>query len=446
MLLNKFLSQCLAAASNFLGLEATACENKFAKIALHTGENLARFLAFSDLGYNKDSCLSTSVIGALGLTAATALDDIAITYGLYQEHHLAKAGCAAYGSYKLVNNNQVEKFCNGASISDKTMKYGAISTALLAASYIWGSGDMIGIMRSNTEDSIEFANQVYKLSDEQVNVFNDIRVGIGTNAVIGGARQFLVDIDMEIGGPLNPLVTSTVSTIVNIAASRHSEDNFKNILVEKFCTNLENVDISKLDSRAKKILEELPEYINKASSSITKNATNTGVKTSYQYLLAGSKIEVAKGKIENDLGLSVFIMSNLFNSVKADNIYKKVADSLWNAQDDYEFNKLTNEGNIDSMRDRLCSLRDQKPESVSNAVLNCGRKLFNVITPILVDSALVGMMYNKDAALFSPSSYKSAYMTAGTILGIGETFVDIDAFAAVQELQYLYDALNNQTE
>ena len=445
MLLNKFLSQCLAATSNFLGLEAVACENKFAKIALHTGENLARFLAFSDLDYNKDSCLSTSVIGALGLTAATALDDIAITYGLYQEHHLAKAGCAVYASYKLVNNAQVEKFCNGASISDKTMKYGAISTALLALSYGWRSGDMIGIMRSNTEDSIEFANQVYKLSDEQVNVFKDMRIGIGTNAIIGGARQFLVDIDMEIGGPLNPLLTSTVSTIVNIAASRHSEDDFRNILVEKFCNKLENVDISKLDSRAKKILEELPEYINKASSSITKNVTNTGVKTSYQYLLAGSKIKVDDTD-HMDLGLSVFTMSNLFNSVKADNIYKKVADSLWNAQGDYEFNKFTNEGNIDLMRDRLCSLRDQKPESVSNAVLSCGRKIVNVITPILVDSALVGMMYNKDATLFSPGSYKSAYMTAGTILGIGETFVDIDAFAAVQELQYLYDALNNQTE
>ena len=460
-MLNKMYGQILVAGSNLVGLQAAKVTNKGAKIALHSAENLMKFLAFSDLGgiekFDKVPDLSKSVIGALGLTAATTLDDIFINLGLYQDHHLAKVGCALYAGYRLSENDQVSGLVGGSDIFTKT---GLIGGGLLGASYLFGSGDMINITRSNTSDCLEFANDIYQLSDGDVNVHKDMMIGAAISGVIGGGRQFLGDLKLDIGGPLNGPISAVVNTSVNIATSRQSEKNLKNILVDKFNQKLNTADISKLDSRAHKILEELPEYIEKASYSITKNAANSGLKTAYQQILAGCKYEIktlenhsqdsaykkTTSEFHNDMGFSVFVTSNLFNRASADDLQKKVDKNLKGAKIDYEFNQLTNEGQVFKMKKKLNSLKDKEEDSVLSTILGCGKKLFNFLAPVAIDSILVGMMHNKDAKWNDPGSYKDAYMPVGSMVAIGESFIDVDSFAALKELQYLSDALDCQSE
>lgn len=442
-MLNKLYGQILVTGSNLVGLNSAKVTNKGAKIALHSAENLMKLLAFSDLGefekFDKVPELSKSIIGAVGLTAATTLDDIFISFGLYQNHHLAKVGCALYAGYRLSENDQVGGLVGGGDIYTKT---GLIGGGLLGASYLFGSGDMINIMRSNTSDCVEFANEVYQLSDRGVNVHKDMMIATGVSGVIGGGRQFLGDFKLDVGGPLNGPISALVNTTVNLAASRKSEKDLKNILIDKFNQKLSAADISKLDSRAHKILEELPEYIQKAAHSITKNAANTGLKTSYQQILSACKYN----NKNSDMGLSVFVTSNLFNRASADDLQKKVDKNLKGAKIDYEFNKLTQEGQVFEMQSKLNSLKDKDSESVLSTIWGCGKKLFNFLAPVAIDSILVGMMHNKDAKWNDPGTYKDAYMPVGSMVGIGEAFIDVHSFAALKELQYLSDALDYQPE
>ncbi len=443
-MLNKVIGQVLMTASNLIDLEAARCENKIGKVVLDGGANLTKFLAFSDLGCfgiegNKDAQYnfdhkSISFIGALGLTAAVALDDIAINSGLYKDHHLGKVGSALYAGYRLSKNQEVDGLA-GKIIENTLTKIGLISTALLGSSYLFGSGDMINIMRSNTNDCVEFAKEVSDLSGGSVNIYRDMRIAAGVDGVIGGGRQFLGDFKLDIGGPLNGAINTTINTAVNVGLSRNSEKDFKNSLLERFQSKLNVLSpdkISKLDSRSQKILEKLPEYIEKASSSITKNSTNTVLQKAYQQILASSKLKTdnSKSLVHYDMGLSVFIASNLFNTAK-------IKKNLKQAEIGYGFNDEAHIDKIGFVKQKLNNLKYQKSESVIDTILCCGKKVCNMVAPVVMNSILVGMMHNKDATWNNPIHYKDCYMPVGSIVGVGQTPIDLAVFTAVQELQYL---------
>ena len=145
------------------------------------------------------------------------------------------------------------------------------------------------------------------------------------------------------------------------------------------------------------------------------------------------------------MGLSVFVTSNLFNRAAADDLQKRVEKNLKGAKIDYEFNQLTNEGKVHEMQNKLNSLKSEESESVLSTISSLGKKLFNFLAPVAIDSILVGMMHNKGSQWNDPSSYKDAYMPVGSMVAIGETFIDVDSFAALKELQYLSDALDAST-
>jgi hypothetical protein len=445
------VDQLLIAASNILGLEAAKAQNQGIKIALHTAENLTKLLAFSDLGFNtkiaspKEVNLtkSYSVLGALGLTAMLAMDDLAINNGLYKNHHLGKVGSAIYAGLKCSNNNIADV---KTDISTAAMWSGA----LLAGSYLVGSGDIVDIMRSNTNDSIEFADEVYDTSNGVVNIEKDMILGSLVGSVLSGGRQIMQPLSLEIGAPLNGVISTTTSTAVNIISSSNSEKNFKNILVDKFQYKLRYISseqINKLDDRAQKVFEKLPEYIDKASSCITKNATNAGVKTSYQNILASSEFYK-----QHDMGLSVFVISNLFNLASPDNLHRKVQKNLNALKADDDFNRLTHDEKIYDIGKKLNVLQDKKSDSIATKLLNYGKTVVKLIAPVFIGSILVTRMHDDtifNKAVFAPQTpdnmqskmWRSAYMPIVSILSIGETFIDVDAFTAIKQLQYLEDAL-----
>lgn len=457
-MLNKALGQVLITASNFIGLEAAKVENKTAKIALYTAENLTKFLAFSDLGMIGTSKstpgFSKSVIGALGLTTAITLDDILINLGLYKNHHFAKLSSALYAGYRLADNTQISGLIidnhNQVTKTNQVVKTGIISGVLLCSSYLFGSSDMINIMRSNTNDCIEFANEISDLSDGAVNIYKDMRIAIGASGLIGGGRQFLCEYKLDIGGPLNGAISTGINTTVNVASSAHSEKDFKNSLVKKFQSKLQNLSdeqITQLDHRSQKILEALPDYIEKASSSIAKNAANSATKTAYQQILAASKYELknnGQSTYDLDMGLSVFVTSNLFNTTSADNLEAKVQKNLKNIETSYNFNYETYLGKTGSINKKLNTLKHKKSESTYDTVFGASKKIFNVIAPIAIDSILVGMMHKEDATWHTPSGYSNCYMPVSSMVGVGETFIDIEAFTAIKELQYLSNELDGQ--
>ncbi len=452
LMLNRVLKQIFVTVSNFISLEAARVENNTLKIALYGAENLTRFLAFSDLGEQEAKGFnykSSSVIGALGLTTAVALDDIAINLKLYKDHHLGKCISALYIGYMLADNNQISAL---VPINANIIKTSVISAALLGGSYLFGSGDMIDIMR-NTRDCVKFAEKVYELSDGEVDIYTDMRVAAGFGGFIGGGRQFLNDFKLDIGGPLNGSISAIVNTAAHIVVSGSSEKELKNNLLEKFQNQLNKLPsdtINTLDPRSQKILEELPQYIEKASSSITHNATNNGISTAYQQILAASKYD-QKPKLHeeykeiksSDVGLSVFVASNLFNRTSADNLEAKVVKNLKSAEVGYNFNHEAHEHNILAMQSKLEALKNKESESVLKKMINCVQQVFDVVAPIAINSMLLGMMHNNKVSWNDSNTHKNFYMPISAICCIGKTPVDVEAFAALQELEYLRDALNN---
>lgn len=412
------ISHGLVTLSNILGLYAADIENKGLKIALHTGENLTKFLAFSDCGHGNSNI---GILGAIGLTAMTTIDDVAINYGLYENHHLAKVGSAIYAGMQ----------CSGGAI---------LSGGLLLGSYLLGSGDLINTMRSNTNDSIEFTHEVYKISNGKVNVYNDILYGSLVGGTLSIGRQLIQALNLDIGGPLSGVISTTTNTVVNIISSSSSEEKLKQILVDKFQYKLRYISqeqIDKLDNRAQKILEKLPEYIEKASTSITKNATNSTVKTAYQNILAGATYGEDK-----TMGLSVFVSANLFNWSSADNIQETVKKNIKSMEADYEFSKLSQDDQIYTIGKKLGILQDKKSDSLTTKLWNYGKTVVKVLAPIFAGSILVTCIHSKE--LFNdPKAWKNAYMPIGSIVAIGETFIDVDSFTAMKQLQYLENALNN---
>ena len=286
---DKIGKEALTGISSAISLEA-ARNNGSNNIALNALGMATKLLSFSDIYCEKSY---DSVIGSLGITAASTIDDILISNGLIQEHHFAKLACAFYAGYKLSSNTQITNIFNFAK--DGILKTLAIGSVLSVSSYLFGSGDMINVMRNNTKDCINFAEKVSRLSDGVVDPYTDMQVATAINGVIGGGRQFLNDFKLEMGAPVNGAVGAFVNTGVSIACSAKSQEKFQEILVEKFYKKIDQLGINglnnlKSDKRAEKILNDLPSYISKAANGITKTAVNSSLKTAYSQVLAGYKI------------------------------------------------------------------------------------------------------------------------------------------------------------
>jgi hypothetical protein len=441
----KFLGQFFITCANLLGLEAPKHENKFVKIGLHAVENLTRNIAFSDLNFTEKLCPSKSFKGALGLTLATALDDIAITYDLYQDHHLARFGSAAYIGYMLGRNETIQSSFMKSIPYSNVMTPIIIGGALASLSYLLGVGDTINIMRSNTEGCVKYTDSIYDLSGGNVNLNADTRVGALTGCIVNGSRQFLGD--FELGGPAS-LASSVISiTMVNLLVSNKSEAELKLRLTEIFCEKLAKLksgDIARLDPRARDILDNLAERIKQACSSIEKHASNVGVKYGYQHFLTSTKLKINDNEYHSDLGFSVYVTSMLFNNATPDSINEKVAESLGAKRKDYSFNAAANTGDIESMQKILCSSLDNKQsQSGVDTVVKCFKKLGGIILPVLFNSMLIGMMTNPKASFYDFSgTHKKAYTALGYAEFASALFIDIEGVAAVQELQYLITALD----
>jgi hypothetical protein len=455
------IKHSLIAVSNIFGLKAGRVQNNGIKILLNGIENLTKFLAFSNLEIKnlniKNSDIENldiknittesikSIKNVIAFSAMTTLDDIAINYDLYQSHHLTKFGSALYVGQKL----SVQDGNPFATI--------AISGGLLVASYLFGSSDMINVIRANTNDVVEFADDISNLSDGIVNIDNDIITSHAISNTLSCGAQYLKMNHYEIGGSLNVIMNTTTNTFVNIISSAASEQEFKKILLNKFQHKLKYLSteqINRLDYRAQHVLENLPKYIEQAYSSITKNAINTSIKTAYQNILAQDK-----------QSLDIFIVANLFNCAPINNIEAKVSKNIKSIQDDYNYSKLSQYDKLYEIEKKLRIIKDKEDYSVTTKLWDYSKKVFKVLIPSLICGILLHKMLDHEKTDHEKTDHEktdhektdhektdhkktdplsiiaSRVKSFWPILSIGETFIDIDSFTAIKQLEYLEYAL-----
>ena len=418
------INHSLITISNIFGLKAGRVQNNGIKILLNGIENLTKFLAFSNLDIN--NIKTESIKNVIAFSAMTTLDDIAINYDLYQSHHLTKFGSALYVGQKL----SVQDGNPFATI--------AISGGLLGASYLFGSSDIINVIRANTHDVVEFADDISYLTNEQVNIDNDIITSHVISNTLACGVHYLRMHHCDIGGSLNVIMNTTTNTFVNIISSAASEQEFKKILLNKFQHKLKYLSteqINRLDYRAQHVLENLPKYIEQAYSSITKNAINTSIKTAYQNILA-----------QDNKGLDIFIIANLFNCISIDNIEAKVSKNIKSIQDDYNYSKLSQYDKLYEIEKKLRIIKDKEDDSVTTKLWDYSKKVFKVLTPSFICGILLHKMADqrKKDCVEDQTNKGFALSTAKyfwPILSIGESFIDFNPFTAIKQLEYLEDAL-----
>jgi hypothetical protein len=441
--LAKIQSQSFVTIASLMRLETPNFKNQTAEIALNTVENFLRLMSFSDLDLINGKGFTPSIVGAIAMTGLTLVDDIAIKFKLYDSHHLAKLGSAGYIGYRLSDNEDIG---GGFSANINTFfKSAIIGIPLLGLSYLWRSGDIIETMRSSNQNCVEFANDIYSLSRGKVSIMNDMRIGALTGGTINFGRQFLGDINLEFGSALNPAIQALATAVVDGVVSATSKEELKNTLTLLCCEKLDNTNVTNLDTRSRKILEELPEYIDKSCSSITKNTVNVGLKMAFSHILAGATTEGPRDTQYMDSGFNVYMSYILFNNSKANDIDEKVAKSLWKAKDDYAFNEAAVNGDIEKMKEILCSSLDNKADkSLLSKLFDLSKTIGSAILPVMFNSVIANMMTNNKAKWGNLKQHSKFYMPAGCILDIDSLLIDIDALAAVKELDYLLKAIDLQ--
>ena len=94
----RILKQGVIGISQFFSLQAAKEGNE--NILWNSAEIFTKMLSFSDFEQQ-------SLIGAAGISIGSLIDDVMIGNGVYQEHQLAKLGCAMYAGYKLSLNDTI---------------------------------------------------------------------------------------------------------------------------------------------------------------------------------------------------------------------------------------------------------------------------------------------------------------------------------------------------
>ncbi len=410
----RILKQGVIGISQFFSLQAAKEGN--ANILWNSAEIFTKMLSFSDFEQQ-------SLIGAAGISIGSLVDDVMIGNGVYQEHQLAKLVCAMYAGYKLSLNDTIKKSTDSTLKSD-ILTSSAIGVGLFVLSKLLGSGDIINSMRSNTKDCIEFSDKVFELSDGTVNPYNDLLVGAGINTVIGGGRQFLNDIKLDMGGMTSDFVKASVTSSVNIGIGLKSTKDFKHALISKFSSIDERtlIELEK-DYRAQKVMENLLSNIDKASKSITKTAVNYSVKNSWQQILANQK---------DDVGLSSFIASNLFNNFKIQNKKSYKSD---------EFESAVKNKDILEIRQQI------KAQEKSGDKLSYTSELFSFfnksieyfLSPLAASFLVSAMQGQGEEIKFYQSEAFSKYFTPITsTVGMSLLSTEDDSQEALDDIQYLY--------
>lgn len=443
--MQKLQKQLLLGASNLIGLQAAKSDG-INQVLYNGAEIFTKLLSFTDLPYlgvdcnvGKGNNTSPSLVGATGVAIASTIDDYMIQLGIYNEHHLAKAGCALYTAYKLTNNG-LQGYSDASPVA-----IAFISAGLLGSSYLFGSGDIIHTMRTNTKDCIEFSNKISDLTEGVIDPYKDMQVAASINTIVGGGRQFLGDYKLDMGGPINGVVSAMINTGVNVASSAQTEKSLQNYLISTFQDHIsklttEQMNALKQNAHAAKVLESLPSYIKLAASSVTKTATNSGVKTAYQQILSGSAYDqkgVTSTKF-HDVGFNVFAASMLFNKVQTDDLSAKLKSIV----NDFDFRNAVHKNDKYTLQASLEDLRVQNDNDWIKPVWSCTKKVANLIAPALINSTLVAGMYEKDmSTATSTGIMKEFYTPVAATLAIGESFVGTDSYDAINQLEYLLEAI-----
>ncbi len=414
----RILKQGVIGISQFFSLQAAKEGN--ANILWNSAEIFTKMLSFSDLNHQ-------SLIGAAGISIGSLIDDVMIGNGVYQEHQLAKLGCAMYAGYKLSLNDRIKKSTDSTLKSD-ILTSSAIGVGLFGLSKLLGSGDIINSMRSNTKDCIEFSDKVFELSDGTVNPYNDLLVGAGINTVIGGGRQFLNDFKLDMGGMTSDFVKASITSSVNIGIGLKSTKDFKHALISKFSSIDERtlIELEK-DYRAQKVMENLLSNIDKASKSITKTAVNYSVKNSWQQILANQK---------DDVGLSSFVASNLFNNFKIQSKKSYKSD---------EFENAVKNKDILAIRQQIKAQEKSGDKSYSSELFSFCKKSMETLLSPLAASFLVSAMQGKeikvkDATITfdQPEAFSKYFMPITSTVGMSLLSTEDDSQEALDDMQYLY--------
>ncbi len=412
--------QGVLGVSQFFSLQAPKQEG-LKKYLCNGLEIFTKTLSFSDLT-NTDSIIKASII-AIG----SMIDDVLIDLEVYQDHNITKLGCAMYAGYKFNSSSLIKS----NPVQDNIVKGAVgIGLGLFILSSLLGSGDIINAMRSNTKDCIEFSDKVFELSDGTVNPYNDLHIGNAVNTVIGGGRQFLNDIKLDMGGPISDIIKAGVTTSVNIAIGLKSTKDFKNALFSKF-SSIDDRTLIELekDTRAQKAMENLLSNIDKASSSITKTAASYSVKNFWQQILASK---------EANIGLHSFIASNLFNNIKIQNKDPYKSD---------DFESAVKSKDLSAIRDQLKATEQLQDKSYFSELYSFGKKAFETLAYPLAASFLVSAMeggvkdQDKEIKFYDPQGFSKYFTPITSTLGMALVSTEDASQDALDDIQYLYDKI-----
>lgn len=423
----KLVEQVLVGTSHSLELEAALAKSKPLQITLNCLGTLTKLLSFSDFSRSVlagEKVLGPSVIGALGITAASVIDDILIASGLYEKHHLAKVGCAAYAGYKLAT---VEN-CFGHMPYDAAL-FGA---CFAGATYALGSDDMFGTVRSNMTNLSEFSHRISKLTDAQLDLTTAFRVAAVSNGVLGGARQYMKDLNLELGGALNAPVGSAVSFLAGWLTKEDYTNKFLKVLPAELEYKLgvltpKQFEELKKDPTTKKILMELPSCLSKAAGGLSQAVIKSSTKMGYEQLMASAYAETGAGK-HHDLGFNLFVIANLINK----GCTKPKAKPFQSYEHDFE--------------------RDDITKGLKNIQKPSTEKLDTVawmILPILLNDLYLNAIYNKADDTYKHLLKFSAFSSCTSI--VDDSLASLltmwygDGEKALSELEYLSHKIEEAT-
>lgn len=414
----KIISEGLLGISSLIGLHAARAE--YSNLLLNGAEIFTKLISFSDL--TDISYGNKSLIGAAGIACTSVIDDIIIQRGIYKEHYLSKAFCSLYAGYKMSERTEISgKFGDWTSLKSYENQLTSISigVGLLGLSTVLCSGDIINAMRSGTKECVEFADKVFELTS--VDPLVDMQVGAGVNTVIGGARQFAGENKLEIGTPLSDAVRSAISTSINVFSASKSKVEFKKQLVEKFLSVDERtMNALQSDTRAYKTMQNIVEKIEKASSGITNNAVNYGVKNAWQQFLAGQK---------TDIGLDSFISASLFNNFKVNHVKCPKGIIKPHGKD------------LSSIKSQLYNYESKNSYSVVDEVIGCGKRISNALITPFAASVLVSAM--QGGKCFETPTVFSKYFTPVTItLGMSMSINCTSSNEALDDLIHLSNKID----